>query len=214
MIRGRFITLEGGEGAGKSTQARRLADHLARHGIASVVTREPGGSPFAEEVRRLLLSGSLPSHGALSEALLFAAARADHLSRTIRPALEAGRWVISDRFSDSTRVYQGAAGGLSPDVLARLEAIVPGSTLPDLTLVIDLPVDIGLARAGARNATAERDPFEGRERAFHERVRAGFLALARSEPARVAVIDGDREVAAVGAQIAALVDRRFGLKAP
>ncbi|KAB2847318.1 MAG: dTMP kinase, partial [Hyphomicrobiaceae bacterium] len=169
---GRFVTLEGGEGSGKSTQARLLAKHLESLGISVVVTREPGGTPFADDVRALLLSGA--NRGvALAEALLFNAARADHLERVIRPALTAGRWVISDRFADSTRAYQGAADGLSAEVLGQLETIVIGQTRPDLTLILDIDVTMGLARAAAR---AGADAFEARDRQFHERLRGGFLA--------------------------------------
>jgi dTMP kinase len=210
MARGKLITLEGGEGAGKTTQARLLAAHLGRLGIPTVVTREPGGSPFAEVIRDLLLSGRLPPHDQLAEALLFSAARADHLAHTIRPALAAGRWVISDRFTDSTRVYQGAGGGLSADAIRQLEALVLGPDQPDLTIVIDLPIDIGLGRAAARSGSPAHDPYEGRERAFHERLRAGFLDLARSEPGRVVVVDGAQPPEQIGTEIAALVERRLG----
>jgi len=210
MARGKLITLEGGEGAGKTTQARLLAAHLGRLGIATVVTREPGGSPFAEAIRGLLLSGRLPPHDPLAEALLFSAARADHLARTIRPALGAGQWVISDRFTDSTRVYQGAAGGLPADTIRRLEELVLGTDQPDLTIVIDLPVEIGLSRATARGGGSANDPYEGRERAFHERLRAGFLDLARSEPGRVVAVDGTEAPDVIGARIAEIVALRLG----
>ena len=145
MPSGRFITFEGGEGSGKSTQARLLAEALRAKGIDGVLTREPGGSPFAEQVRNLILDPATPPHSALSEALLFYAARADHLEKVIRPALVAGRWVISDRFSDSTRVYQVEAGGLPLDVFKALELIVVKLTYPDLTFILDVPAEVGLA---------------------------------------------------------------------
>lgn len=208
----RFITFEGGEGSGKSTQARLLAGRLTAAGHDVVLTREPGGSPFAEAMRNVILDPATPPHSALSEALLFYAARADHLERTIRPALAAGRWVICDRFSDSSRVYQGVAGALSGDVLDRLEAIVVAPTRPDLTLIVDVPVAVGLARADARRGSASggRDPYEARDVAFHERLRGGFLDIARREPARCAVIEGTRPPGEIEAEIWALVRVRLG----
>lgn len=202
---GRFITLEGGEGTGKSTQARLLADYLASLGLDVVVTREPGGTPFADDVRSLLLSGANRG-GALAEALLFNAARADHLARLIRPALAAGRWVICDRFADSTRAYQGAADGISKTVLGQLERIVVGATQPDLTLMLDIDVGTGLARAAAR---AGADAFEARERTFHERLRQGFLAIARAEPGRCALIDASGVAEEVAQRIKEAVDTRL-----
>jgi dTMP kinase len=190
----RFITFEGGEGSGKSTQARMLAARLQAAGTPTVLTREPGGSPFAERVRGLLLDAATPAHPPLAEALLFYAARADHLSVTIRPALAAGIWVICDRFSDSTRVYQGAAGDVPAEALEGLERIVVVPTTPDLTLIIDIDVAEGLARAHARRSEAanarEADRYEARDAAFHETLRRGFLELARQEPQRCAIIDG------------------------
>src|SRR5690606_18081710 len=150
MARGKFITFEGGEGAGKSTQAQLLAERLKARDIQVVLTREPGGSAFAEQVRELILGSNTADHGRLAEALLFSAARADHLERTIRPALEAGQWVICDRFADSTRVYQGVAGGLPKAIIEALERIVVDDTVPDLTIVLDLPATDGLARARGR----------------------------------------------------------------
>ncbi|MCP8941114.1 dTMP kinase [Alsobacter sp. SYSU M60028] len=197
--RGRFVTLEGGEGAGKSTQIRRLAARLAERGVAVVATREPGGSPRAEEIRAVILSGSARRLGPLAEALLFAAARADHLDVTIRPALARGAWVVCDRFFDSTRAYQGARGGVDASVLAALDRIVVGETRPDLTLVLDLPAELGLARAHARRGAAEPvDRFEAEDLAFHEALRRDFLAIAAAEPARCVVVDasgGEDEVA-------------------
>lgn len=203
-----FITLEGGEGAGKTTQTRQLADRLTAAGIAYLVTREPGGAPFAEEIRALLLRGDLPPRGAMSEALLFLAARADHVSTTIMPALDAGKWVISDRFADSTFAYQGAAGGISRTVLAELHRLVLGDFRPDLTLILDLPPEIGLLRAASRHRTGG-DHFEKRDLAYHEALRQGFLTIAAGDPARCALIDASGTPEEVAAQIWAVVEARL-----
>jgi dTMP kinase len=215
MASGRFITFEGGEGAGKSTQARLLAERLKGRGIDVVLTREPGGSPFAEQVRDLILRTEIAPHPPLSEALLFCAARVDHLEKTIRPALAAGRWVICDRFSDSTRVYQGAAGGVPADALEALEKLVVGPTRPDLTVILDLAPADGLARADARRIPAGQrtetraDAYESRHLAFHERLRAGYAAIARAEPQRCALIDGARPVDQVAAEVWAETEARL-----
>jgi dTMP kinase len=195
---GRFITLEGGEGAGKSTQLRRLVDRLAERGIRALATREPGGSPRAEDIRDLILSGDAARFGPVAEALLFSAARADHLAATIRPALARGDWVICDRFADSTRAYQGAAGGLDPRIVKALERIVVGDTKPDLTLILDLPPEQGLARASARRGQESVDRFESETLAFHQTLRQAFLGIAKAEPERCVVIDatGSEEVVA------------------
>lgn len=195
-MRGRFITLEGGEGAGKSTQARLLAARLREAGRAVVVTREPGGSSLAERIRDFLLGGGAKPLGPVAEAMLFHAARHDHLETLIRPALGRGDWVVSDRFADSTRAYQGAAGLADAALLARIEAAIVGDTRPDLTLVLDLPPEIGLARAGARSNTPDR--FEGEALAFHRTLRDAFRAIAAAEPERCVVIDAthDREIVA------------------
>lgn len=203
---GRFITFEGGEGAGKSTQARLLADRLRASGRRIVLTREPGGSPFAEHLRTIILDPTTPPHGALSEALMFYAARADHVAETIRPALTQGRWVISDRFSDSTRVYQGAAGRLGADVIAQLETLVVGDTTPDLTVIMDLAPETGLARADSRRqrlatTAAARDAYEARNLDFHRVLREGFLAIAAAEPARCLVVDATRPEADIADEI-------------
>lgn len=190
MRRGRFITLEGGEGAGKSTQARRLADRLRERGIQVVQTREPGGSPGAEALRGLLVEGGADRWSPLSETLLMYAARSDHLERVIRPALESGAWVVCDRFSDSTRAYQGAGGGVPPEVIEQLDRAVVGDDRPDLTLVFDLPVEAGLARAAARAGGEAR--FESKGVEFHNRLRQGFLAIAMAEADRCRVIDAAR----------------------
>ncbi|MBS7539885.1 dTMP kinase [Ancylobacter lacus] len=191
--RGRFITLEGGEGAGKSTQARRLAERLRGAGYEVVTTREPGGSPGAEAIRHVLLSGAAKPLGAEAETMLFAAARADHLATTIRPALERGAWVICDRFADSTRVYQGSAGHVGQGLIAALESVTVGDTRPDLTLVLDLPVEEGLARAARRSAGGKTDRFESETLDFHRRLREGFRALVAAEPRRCALIDAGRD---------------------
>jgi dTMP kinase len=219
MASGKFITFEGGEGSGKSTQARLLADRLKARGIDAVLTREPGGSPFAERVRALLLDPATPSHSPLAEALLFYAARADHLDKSIRPALAAGRWVICDRFSDSTKAYQGVAGGLSADALDALERLVVTPTHPELTFILDLAPADGLARARARGAghgaaTAPADTFERRDAAFHDRLRAGYLAIAKTELQRCVVVDGAKAPDAIAAEILGHVERRLLRGAP
>jgi dTMP kinase len=214
MAAGRFITFEGGEGSGKSTQARRLAERLGALGLDVLLTREPGGSPFAEELRSVILDPKTPAHSALSEALLFYAARADHLDKTIRPALAAGRWVISDRFSDSTRVYQSEAGGLSREAFAALEAIVVGPTTPDLTFILDLPAEIGLERARGRRRDAPReavapDNYEKRDLAYHRKLREAFVAISKAEPRRCVLIDAAADEATVGDCVWRAVEARL-----
>jgi dTMP kinase len=216
MTAGRFITFEGGEGAGKSTQAKLLADRLLTAGIRSILTREPGGSTFAEQVRDFVLSTTTAGHSPLAEALLFYAARTDHLEKVIRPALALGDWVISDRFSDSTRAYQGAAGGVTPHAVETLDQLVVGANRPDLTIVLDLDPTAGLHRATERrNAGASvaraADPFEARTVEFHQRLRRGFLDLATAEPARIVVIDAAREPAVIADAVWTTVATRFGL---
>ncbi len=194
MARGKFITLEGGEGAGKSTQARLLAERLARAGHRTLITREPGGSEKAEKIRDILLSGKAAKYGPFAEALLFFLARDDHLEKTIRPALDDGVWVICDRFMDSTRAYQGAGGGLSPDIVSALETVIVGETVPDLTLILDLPPEKGLQRVRGRlqQSGGQVDRFEDMALAFHRRLRQGFLDIAAREPERCVVIDADQ----------------------
>ena len=209
--RGRFITLEGGEGAGKSTHASRLAAWLNERGVAVRQTREPGGSPRAEAIRELLLSGRVAPFGAEAEALLFAVARADHMEEIVRPALRRGEWVISDRFMDSTRAYQGAAG-VADEVLDRLERLAVGADRPDLTLIFDLPADEGLARAGARGAVADR--FEEEALSVHERRRAAYLTIAAREPGRCVVVDARPEVDVVGRAVREAVSDRLGAFLP
>jgi dTMP kinase len=214
MTAGKFITFEGGEGSGKSTQAQELAERLRRLGIEVVLTREPGGSPFAEALRALILDAETPPHSALSEALLFYAARADHLDKTIRPALNAGRWVICDRFSDSTRVYQSEAGGLPGEILDALEEMVVSPTGPDLTFILDLPAEQGLGRAQVRRlAGTSEDPapdaYEKRDLAFHWKLREAFTAIAKAEPQRCVLIDATANEAAVADSIWSAVETRL-----
>src|SRR5438874_4993131 len=170
-MRGRFITFEGGEGSGKSTQARMLADRLKAFGLGVVVTREPGGSPGAEAMRHVLLSGAAKPLGAYAEAILFAAARDDHVRQTIRPALDQGKWVISDRFADSTRIYQGALSNVDPKLIKRLERITIGDLSPDLTIVLDVPAELGLQRAKRRRGNGAADRFETETLEFHKKLR-------------------------------------------
>ncbi len=216
MTAGKFITFEGGEGAGKSTQARRLKERLVREGFDVLLTREPGGSPRAEAIREVLLSGQAKEFGPMGEALLFYAARDSHLELTIRPALARGRIVISDRFFDSTRAYQGAAGGVSIGALNALERIVAGSTRPDLTLILDLPPEEGLRRAQARNADdgGKDDRFEVMKLGFHKDLRQEFLEIAKAEPWRCVVIDSTRPPDEVAEKIWSVVCERLGLFAP
>jgi dTMP kinase len=208
VARGRFITFEGGEGAGKSTQARRLAERLAGLGVEALTTREPGGSPGAEEIRALLVSGEADRWSPVTETLLMYAARRDHIERVISPALDRGAWVICDRFLDSTRAYQGAAGGAPAGLISVLEAAVVEERLPDLTLILDLAPSAGLARAAGRGGGEAR--FEAKGAAFHERLRAAFLDIAAREPDRCRVIDAGRELDAVGEAVWAAVRGRFG----
>ncbi len=194
-VLGHFITFEGGEGAGKSTQISRLRHFLESRGRKVVVTREPGGSPGAEKIRSLLLSGEARELGPRGEAMLFAAARADHVDTTIRPALERGDWVLCDRYADSTRVYQGEAG-VDPQYLGLLETAAVAGVRPELTVLIDVPAKIGLSRVAQRTADEANggpDRFENEHLAVHERRRQMFLDLARDEAYRFAVIDGSRD---------------------
>jgi dTMP kinase len=199
VAKGRFITLEGGEGAGKTTQAARLAKRLAERGHRTLVTREPGGSAGAELIRELIVTGGADRWSPMTEALLVYAARRDHIERAIAPTLAAGDWVISDRFADSTRAYQGAAGGVPASLIQSLERYVVGETRPDMTLILDLPAEVGLARAAARPGGENR--FEGKGELFHQKLREAFLAIARVETDRCAVIDATRSPEAVEAAI-------------
>jgi dTMP kinase len=217
----RFITLEGGEGAGKSTQIARLASALGDAGVAVATTREPGGSPGADAIRRLLVEGEPGRWDGETEALLHFAARRDHLVRTVWPALATGRWVLCDRFADSTMAYQGYGHGLDRGVIEALYGLAVGDFRPDLTLILDLPVETGLARAAARHAAGNdgrtvEDRYERMDRGFHERLRAGFLDIAAREPDRCAVIDATLDADGVAAAIRTIVAARLGvaLKGP
>lgn len=209
MARGRFITFEGGEGAGKSTQLNRLVDRLRERGLEVVSTREPGGSQGAEDIRELLVNGPPEKWSAVTEALLMNAARRDHLERRIRPALERGATVVCDRFADSTRAYQGAGGEADPALIAALEAHVVGDTRPDLTLILDLPVEEGLRRAASRGGGEAR--FEAKGTAFHERLRAGFLDIAAREPQRCVVLDANAAPDVVAERVWEAVTSRLSL---
>jgi dTMP kinase len=206
LKRGRFITVEGGEGAGKSTQVGLLVAALRRAGIEALRSREPGGASGAEEIRKLLVEGDPARWDAVSEALLMVAARRCHLTATVWPALAQGRWVVSDRFADSTLAYQGYAGGVPREDLERLHRIIAGDFAADLTLILDLPVEIGLARAKARSGAETR--FEKKGADFHAKLRQGFLEIARNEPKRCVVIDASGDVDTThGAILAALRQR-------
>ncbi len=205
----RFITLEGGEGAGKSTHAQRLSRALSEGGIGNIVTREPGGSPGAEEIRKLLVEGEPGRWGPLVETLLMFAARADHVARTIRPALNAGKWVICDRFTDSTFAYQGAGRGLDAEIIRQIEQVTIGALKPDLTIILDIPVDDALGRIGSRHHAENR--FEKFDHAFHERLRRYFQELARRETQRCVLIDTRGPADEVAQQIWRAVAARLGL---
>ena len=211
MQRGRFITLEGGEGSGKTTQMQRLVERLKPLVGEIVVSREPGGSIGAEQIRNLLVNGPPERWSAHTETLLMYAARRDHIERLIDPALRHGAWVVCDRFHDSTRAYQGAAGGAPAPLIDALEHTVLEGLSPDLTLILDLPVDIGLARAADRDDGEAR--FEAKGHEFHERLRQAFLHIARKEPDRCVVIDAEGTVEAIEARIWAAVSDRMGVRA-
>ena len=215
MSGGYFITLEGGEGAGKSTQIKRLAQALADVGINTITTREPGGAPGAEEIRNLLVNGDTKRWAPMAEVLLHTAARAEHLDKTVMPALKNGSWVISDRFSDSTLAYQGYGHGVDTEVIKNIYRDAFGNFKPDLTLIIDVPTDVGLTRAGTR-AAADANPNEDRyERmggTFHQRIREGFLEIAKEEPDRCVVINGELDEDGVFSAIKNAVKNKFEIK--
>ena len=207
MSRARLITLEGGEGTGKSTQAKLLAGTLQDAGIEVVLTREPGGAPGAEQIRTLLVDGEPGRWDGLTETLLHFASRREHLARTVLPALERGAWVVSDRFADSTMAYQGYGHGLDRGLIENLYGAVVGDFRPDLTIVLDMPAEQGLARAGEREAGATRYERMGLD--FHRRLRDGFLEIARGDGARCAVIDAAAGIDDVHAAIMAVVRERL-----
>ena len=208
MPRGKFITFEGGEGAGKSTQVVRLGDALEGRGVTVVRTREPGGTPAAERIRDLLLDPQGYDWQPMTEALLHFAARREHLSTTIEPALERGDWVISDRFADSTMAYQGHGLGLGRDAIGKLYDISIGAFRPDLTVILDLSAEDGMARARARGAGLDR--YESMDLDFHRRLREGFLEIAQREPDRCVVIDANGDVDSVRRDILNVVESRLG----
>jgi dTMP kinase len=206
---GRFITLEGGEGAGKSTQIARLKSWLEGRGRTVVATREPGGSPGAEMIRKLLVEGPVERWDGTTEALLHFAARREHLRSTVWPALERGDWVISDRFADSTLAYQGYGHGVDRRIFEELYKVAVGDFRPDLTLILDLPIETGLLRAAARRGAETR--YESLPRDFHARVRAGFLEIATQDPKRCVMIDATADIDTTAAAIARMVGERLGV---
>ena len=210
---GLFLSFEGGEAAGKSMQAARLAENLGAHGRAVILTREPGGTPFGERIRDVLLHARDVDLTPETQALLFSAARAQHTRDVIRPALAEGKIVVADRFFDSTLAYQGYALGADLDGLRAMTRFAVGALVPRRTFLIDVPVAVTLSRLGARSGMARWDRFHGDDRAFYERVREGYLRLAAAEPARFVVIDGDRSEEEVAADIRRQVDQLLGLPA-
>lgn len=209
-MRGRFITFEGGEGAGKSTQIKLLAQRLAAANLRAITTREPGGSTGAEIVRHLVLSGiGGLIGGAAAETLLFAAARDDHVQTLIKPALEHGTWVLCDRFSDSTRAYQGRLGEVDPAVLNAIERVTIGGLKPDLTIILDVPAEVGIARAAVRRGTGLPDRFEAEDIAFHRGLREAFRQIAAAEPDRCVLIDANDEPDVVARKVWQAVNDRL-----
>lgn len=199
--RGRFITFEGGEGSGKSTQIKKLAERLEAAKVRTIITREPGGSPGAEVIRHLILSGMGKLLGAEAETLLFAAARDDHVRTVIQPALSQGTWVLCDRFSDSTRVYQGRVGQVAPGLLNAMERVTIGDLKPDLTIILDVPVEVGLQRAAARRGSGAPDRFEAEDIKFHQDLRDAYRQIAAEDPQRCVLIDANASAEAVAAQV-------------
>lgn len=207
-MRGKFITFEGGEGGGKSTQAARMAGYLRGKGLEVLETREPGGTPESEALRDLLVQGDPDRWSALSELLLITAARVEHVNRLIEPALTEGKWVICDRFADSTLAYQGIAGELGLELVEQLQKLAVGATAPDVTFLLDVRAEAGLQRAEKRGGAAR---FEKKGAAFHQTVRDGFLALANENPQRIVLIDGEDTFDNVWGQIESELGRRFKL---
>lgn len=210
--RGKFISFEGGEGSGKSTQIKLLAERLAAAKLRAIVTREPGGSPGAEIIRHLVLSGMGKLLGPDAETLLFAAARDDHVRTVIQPALSQGTWVLCDRFSDSTRAYQGRLGNVAPGVLNAMQRVTIGDLKPDLTIILDVPVEVGLKRAAARRGAGEPDRFESEDIGFHQDLRDAYRQIAAEDPERCVLIDASTSPDAVAAQVwTALRDHLFAI---
>ena len=199
--RGKFISFEGGEGSGKSTQIKKLSERLAAEKLRAIVTREPGGSPGAEIIRHLVLSGMGKLLGAEAETLLFAAARDDHVRTVIQPALSQGTWVLCDRFFDSTRAYQGRLGQVSPDVLNAMQRVTIGDLKPDLTIILDIPVEVGLKRAAVRRGSGAADRFEAEDVQFHQDLRDAYKQIAAEDPQRCVLIDANADADTVEAQI-------------
>jgi dTMP kinase len=213
-MRGRFITFEGGEGSGKSTQIALLAQRLRGLGLDLVVTREPGGSPGAEIIRHVLLAGAGKPFGPEAEAILFAAARDDHVTSVIRPALARGAWVLCDRFIDSTRIYQGVLGGVDQKFIQGLERLTVGDTRPDLTFVLDVPAKTGLKRAAKRRGNVAADRFETEALDYHQKLREAYRELSKSEPERCIIINARSSKEEVGKQIWTNVVARFARELP
>ena len=200
-LRGRFITFEGGEGSGKSTQIRKLAERLDTAKLRAIVTREPGGSPGAEIIRHLVLSGMGKLLGPDAETLLFAAARDDHVRTVILPALNQGVWVLCDRFFDSTRVYQGQLGHVLPGLVNAMQRVTIGDLKPDLTIILDVPVEVGLGRAAARRGNAVADRFEAEDVQFHQNLREAYRQIAAEDPQRCILIDATSDPDTVASKV-------------
>jgi dTMP kinase len=207
--RGRFISFEGGEGSGKSTQIRLLAERLDAAKLRAIVTREPGGSPGAEIIRHLLLSGMGKLLGPDAETLLFAAARDDHVRTVIKPALSQGVWVLCDRFSDSTRAYQGRLGRVAPEIMNAMERVTIGNLKPDLTVILDVPVEVGMQRAAARRGSGAPDRFEAEDVKFHQQLRDAYRQIAADEPKRCVLVDANADANTVAASVWAVLRDRF-----
>ena len=208
-VRGRFITFEGGESSGKSTHIKILANRLAAAKLRAIVTREPGGSPGAEIIRHLVLSGMGKLLGPEAETLLFAAARDDHVHTVIKPALDQGIWVLCDRFSDSTRAYQGKLGQVDPRILSAMERVTIGDLKPDLTVILDVPAEVGMLRAAARRGVGVPDRFEAEDIGFHQRLRDAYRQIAEDEPQRCVLIDANADSAIVAEKVWAVLRERL-----
>jgi dTMP kinase len=211
--RGRFISFEGGEGSGKSTQIRKLAERLDAAKLRSIVTREPGGSPGAEVIRHLILSGMGKLLGPDAETLLFAAARDDHVRTVIQPALNQGTWVLCDRFFDSTRAYQGSLGQVAPGIVNALQRVTIGDLKPDLTLILDVPVEVGMNRAAVRRGSDAADRFESEDMTFHEGLRTAYRKIAADDPNRCVLIDATADADSVGQAVWSAVHEHLAMTA-
>lgn len=207
-----FITLEGGEGSGKSTQIRLLSEWLAENAINHLCTREPGGAPGAEEIRELVLTGEVDRWTPMTEVLLYTAARSDHVERVIVPAIEQGRWVLCDRFTDSSVAYQGAGRGVGVEKVKALQRLVLGDLKPDLTLILDLPIEVGLQRAVSRETdkAKKEDRFERMDKSLHEQSRSVYLSIAAEEPERCVIVNADQGIDELQDELRAVIEDRFG----